>query len=140
MDIAITIFRVGVGIGAVLVGLGIIFIVLTLRPLARDSRALANDARRLANLAESELAKIMDGARELTSSAEQQADELAERLDRLNQQARELEERVSAEPSVTMAASVAAASARPPMPSTTMARPSIGPVQSPNAREDEQIA
>jgi hypothetical protein len=127
MDVAITIFRIGVGIGAVLVGLGIIFIALSLRPLARDARALANDARRLANLAETELANIMRGARELTAGAEEQAEELARRLDRLNQQALELEERVSAEPSVTVAASVATPSALPPL-------------QSPHAREDERIA
>jgi hypothetical protein len=126
MDVAITIFRVGVGIGAVLVGLGIIFIALSLRPLARDARAMANDARRLANLAERELSSIMEGARELTAGAEAQADELAERLNRLNQQALELEERVTAEPSVTVGASVAA--------------PASLSLQSPHAREDEQIA
>ena len=37
MDVAITIFRVGVGIGAVLVGLGIVLIALYLRPVARDA-------------------------------------------------------------------------------------------------------
>jgi hypothetical protein len=137
MDVAITIFRVGVGIGAVLVGLGIVLIALYLRPVARDARALANDARRLANLAETELGNIMGGARELTSGAELLTDDLAERLDRLNQQARELEERVLAEPSVTMGASVAAPSSLPPV---AVARPPMGPVQSPNAREDEQIA
>ncbi|HET7582484.1 MAG TPA: hypothetical protein VFL75_07005 [Candidatus Limnocylindria bacterium] len=65
MDVAITIFRIGVGVGAVLVGLGIILIAIYLRPLARDARALANDARRLANLAERELSGLIDGAREL---------------------------------------------------------------------------
>ena len=127
MDVAITIFRVGVGVGAVLVGLGIIFIALSLRPLARDARALANDARRLANLAETELGNIVRGAQELTAGAEEQADELAQRLDLLNRQARDLEERVPAEPPLMVAASVAAPSALPP-------------VQSPHAREDEQIA
>jgi hypothetical protein len=127
MDVAITIFRVGVGVGAVLVGLGIIFIALSLRPLARDARALANDARRLANLAETELGSIVHGARELAAGTEEQADELAERIERLNLQARELEERVLFEPAVTVGASIAAPSA-------------LTPVQSPHAREDEQIA
>jgi hypothetical protein len=67
VDIAITIFRVGVGIGAVLVGVGIILIALSLRPLTRDARALATDARRLATLAERELTGIIDGARGLTA-------------------------------------------------------------------------
>jgi uncharacterized protein YoxC len=137
MDVAITIFRVGVGIGAVLVGLGIVLIALYLRPVARDARALANDARRLANLAETELADIIGGTRELASGTELLTDDLAERLDRLNQQARELEERVQAGPSVTVGASVAAPSSLPPV---AVARPPMGPVQSPNAREDEQIA
>ena len=65
MDIAVLIFRVGVGVGAVLIGLGVILIALSLRPVARDARALANDARRLANLAERELAGLVEGSRDL---------------------------------------------------------------------------
>jgi hypothetical protein len=85
MDIAILIFRIGIGVGAVLVGLGVIIIALSLRPVARDARALASDARRLANLAERELAG-----------------------------------RSTSEPATPSA--------------------SAGPVQSPDTREDEQIA
>ena len=58
MDLAITIFWIGVGLGALLVGIGVIMVALSLRPLARDTRALANDARRLTRLAETELASM----------------------------------------------------------------------------------
>lgn len=130
MDVAVTIFRIGVGIGAVLVGLGIVMIALSLRPLARDARALANDARRLANLAERELSSIMDGARQLTAGTEEMTTELADRLDRLHREAQALEERITAEPTVTITGVVGS-------PVSPSARP---PVQSPDTREDERIA
>lgn len=129
MDVAITIFRIGVGVGAVLVGVGIVLIALSLRPLARDARVLARDARRLANLAETELTSIMGGARQLTDGAEEVTRDLAVRIEQLKDQATELEDRVLAHPAASVAASVTSASS-----------PGIGPVQSPNAREDEQIA
>ena len=115
MDIAITIFRIGVGAGAVLVGLGIILIAFSLRPLVRDARALANDARRLANLAEKELSSIVDGARELTHDTEVLTEDLTQRLARLRSQTEELEGRVQ-NPAA------------------------LPPVQSRDAREDERIA
>jgi hypothetical protein len=55
MEIALAIFRIGVGVGALLVGLGLLLTALALRPVARDLRSLANDARRLARLTEEEL-------------------------------------------------------------------------------------
>ena len=58
MDLAITIFWIGVGLGALLVGIGVMMIALSLRPVVRDTRALANDARRLTRLAEAELANM----------------------------------------------------------------------------------
>jgi vacuolar-type H+-ATPase catalytic subunit A/Vma1 len=128
MDIAITIFRVGVGVGAVLVGLGIILIAFSLRPLARDARALANDARRLANLAERELAGLIDGARELTQDTEAVTRELEQRVARLDRQTERAEDGGSA------AHAVSAAVASPVSPRT------LPPVQSRDAREDERIA
>ena len=55
MDLAQTIFYVGVGIGAVLVGIGVVLAAVALRPLSRDTRALARDAARLSRLLEEEL-------------------------------------------------------------------------------------
>jgi hypothetical protein len=55
MEIATLVFRIGVGVGALLVGIGAVVAALALRPVARDLRSLAADARRLTRLAESEL-------------------------------------------------------------------------------------
>jgi hypothetical protein len=138
MDIAVTIFRVGVGIGAVLVGLAIVLIAFSLRPLARDARALANDARRLANLAERELSSIIDGARQLTSGTEDEAAELEQRLERLHRQAQELEAGVAQGPAVTVAATVSAPLGDPPSLPARDPAP-VGPVQSPDTDEDGRI-
>lgn len=85
MDLAQTVFYVGVGIGAVLVGIGVLLAAIWLRPLSRDTRDLARDAARLARLLE---------------------EDLPERIG----------------------------------PREDAGRPAIGSVQSPDAREDEQIA
>jgi uncharacterized protein YoxC len=123
MDLAVTIFRIGVGLGALLVGIGVVILVLSLRPLTRDTRALANDVRRLARLAEADLPEILTHARELAANAEVLSEDMAVKLDRLGELAGALEEVVAErmEP--------------PPAP-----RPAIGSVQSADVREDGQIA
>lgn len=131
MDLAITIFWVGVGTGALLVGIGVIMIALSLRPVARDARALANDARRLTRLAESELANMVGRTREMADGAEELTTDLAHQLGALKAQTDALEQRVLAEPAVTVAPTVGAAERDP------MGRQPIGSVQSPHAREDE---
>jgi uncharacterized protein YoxC len=113
MDIALTIFRIGVGVGALLVGIGVIIAVLALRPAARDVRALAADARRLLRLSESELPAIIEHARQVSGNAEELSEDLAVTLERLD--------------AATSAIEV-------------VGRPLIGPVQSGDATEDEQIA
>jgi hypothetical protein len=107
MELATTIFWLGVGIGALLVGIGVIMIALSLRPVARDARALANDARRLSRLAESELTNLLGRARELTDGAEELSADLAVQLDALKAQTEELEQKMAAEPGVAVAAPVA---------------------------------
>ena len=47
MDLAVTIFYVGVGAGALLIGLALLILVFSLRRLSRDARVLAEDVRRL---------------------------------------------------------------------------------------------
>lgn len=49
MDLALTVFHLGVGIGALLIGIGVVLAAIALLPLSRDLRALARDARRLGN-------------------------------------------------------------------------------------------
>ena len=77
MDLAITIFWIGVGLGARLVGIGVIVIAVSLRPVTRDARALANDARRLTRLAETELANMAGRTREIADGAEVLRSDLA---------------------------------------------------------------
>jgi hypothetical protein len=138
MDLAITIFWIGVGIGALLVGIGVIMMAVSLRPVARDTRALANDARRLTRLAETELANMAGRTREMADGAEELTTDLANELHALRAQTDALEQRVLGE-RPTRATPVRVA---PPIGRTDdgpMGRQPIGSVQSPHAREDEQI-
>ncbi|HEX6475198.1 MAG TPA: hypothetical protein VF114_08975 [Candidatus Limnocylindria bacterium] len=144
MDLAITIFWIGVGAGALLVGIGVIMIAVSLRPVARDIRALANDTRRLTRLAESEMTILIGRTREIADGTEQLSSELAHELDALKAQTDALEHRVLEEPAVRMETSVPASEAvpigEPQAPADPIGRQPVGSVQSPHAREDEQIA
>jgi hypothetical protein len=148
MDLAITIFWIGVGAGALLVGIGVIMIAISLRPVARDIRALANDARRLTRLAESEVTLLVGRTREIADGTEQLSSELAHELDALKAQTDALEQRVIAEPAVRVEASVVAGAGQfgdaealpvgePPPQPDPMGRQPVGSLQSPHAREDE---
>jgi len=50
VDLALTIFRIGVGAGALLIGLALLLLVFSLRGLGRDARTLAADLQRLNRL------------------------------------------------------------------------------------------
>jgi hypothetical protein len=123
MDLAQTIFQVGVGVGALLVGLGVVLAALSLRPVARDARRLASDARRLVALTEAELPAILADAREVGADVEELVTNLAARVDELGDLASSLEYPVPQWPKSLL----------PP-------RSTTGPVQSADAREDERIA
>jgi hypothetical protein len=141
MDLAITIFWIGVGLGALLVGIGVIVIAVSVRPVTRDARALANDARRLTRLAEAELANLAGRTREIADGTEVLTSDLANELRALRAQTDALEQRVLAEPS-GMARQVTATPVGEPVgepEDDRMRRQPIGSVQSPHAREDEQI-
>jgi uncharacterized protein YoxC len=150
MDLAITIFWIGVGVGAVLVGVGVMMIAVSVRPVARDVRALANDARRLTRLAESELTVLMGRTREIAQETEQLSSDLAHEVDALRAKTDALEERVT-EPAVRLEASVTTPPGRtggaeamavgdPDAHPDAFGREPIGSVQSPHAREDDPIA
>jgi len=111
MDLALTIFRLGVGIGALLVGVGLLIAVLSLRPLVRDIRALATDTRRLSRLADEQLPELLEHARTVAANAEILTEDVAVRLE---------QSRMAAEP--------------PPRRMPGM------PVQSGDAAGDEHIA
>ncbi|HEY8178205.1 MAG TPA: hypothetical protein VIH19_06390 [Candidatus Limnocylindria bacterium] len=136
MDLAITIFWIGVGLGALLVGTGVMMIALSLRPVVRDTRALANDARRLTRLAEAELANMAGRTRDIADGTEVLTSDLANELHALRAQTDALEQRVLAEQPV-MAAQVTVASAVAEPEDDPMGRQPVGSVQSPHAREDE---
>ena len=150
MDLAITIFWIGVGLGALLVGVGVIVIAVALRPVARDARALASDARRLTRLAEAELANLAGRTREIADGTEALTTDLATELQALRAQTDSLEQRVLADRSAMAAQGTVAAhgtvaardSVATPIGEPAdepMGRQPIGSVQSPHAREDEQI-
>ena len=106
MDVAEVIFRVGVGVGALLIGIGLLALVLAIGPLSNDARSLANDVRRLTRLVEKELPRILDRAQPppgppTKGTSEPTLDWIGERHP---------------------------------------GRPTSGPVQSADQREDEQIA
>ena len=136
MDLAITIFWIGVGLGALLVGIGVMMIALSLRPVARDTRALANDARRLTRLAEAELANMAGRSRDNADGTEVLTSDLANELHALRAQTDALEQRVLAEQPV-MAAQVTVATAVTEPEDEPFRRQPVGSVQSPHAREDE---
>lgn len=111
MDIALTIFRVGVGVGAVLLGIGVIAAVIALRPLVRDTRALARDAARVNQLLDRELPELLQHARAVVADAELVAEDLAVTLEQAQS-----------------------------TPNVAAGRPAIGSVQSRDAEEGEQFA
>ena len=145
MDLAITIFWIGVGLGALLVGIGVIVIAVSLRPVTRDARALASDARRLTRLAEAELASLAGRTREIADGTEAQTSELANELKALRAQTDALEQRVLGEPPVMSGtghgrdADLGRDAGRGAGTDDPLRRQPIGSVQSPHAREDEQI-
>lgn len=50
MDLALTVFRIGVGVGALFIGLALLLLVFSLRGLGRDARTLSADLQRLNRL------------------------------------------------------------------------------------------
>jgi hypothetical protein len=84
MDVALAIFNIGAGIGILLAGAALAYLAWQSTPLIRESRALTADLRRLARTADAELRPILAHTRELTSNAEVLTEDVAVKLDRLN--------------------------------------------------------
>jgi uncharacterized protein YoxC len=120
MELVSAIFNVGVGVGVLLVGAAVLYLVIQATPLLRESRALASDARRLARLAEEEARPILAHSRELAANAEILSDDVAVKLDRLNDLMNALQHTLE---TVTV--------------TTSPGRVAIGPVESIHSREDE---
>lgn len=83
MELALTVFNVGAGIGLLAVGLAVAYLAWRLTPLIAETRALTNDLRRLTRATEGELRPLIERAREVTRSAEVLAEDAAVRVARL---------------------------------------------------------
>jgi hypothetical protein len=84
MDVALVIFNVGAGLGVLAAGGALAYLAWQTTPLIRDSRALTGDLRRLARTTDTELRPILTHARELASNVEVLSEDVAVKLDRLN--------------------------------------------------------
>ena len=84
MDVALVIFNVGAGLGVLAAGAALVYLAWRTTPLIHESRALTTDLRRLTRITEGELRPILAQARELAGNAEVLAEDVAVKLDRLN--------------------------------------------------------
>lgn len=84
MELALTIFNVGVGLGILAVGAAVAYLAWRLTPLIAETRALTQDLRRLARATETELRPMLDRARDATRAAELLADDAAVKVARLS--------------------------------------------------------
>lgn len=84
MDLALVIFNIGAGLGVLAAGGALAYLAWQTTPLIRDSRALAADLRRLARTTDSELRPILAHTRELAGNVEVLSEDVAVKLDRLN--------------------------------------------------------
>ncbi len=84
MDLVVTIFNVGVGLGVLLIGVAAMVLAISLLPLLRDARGLVADSRRLVTAADAELRPTIGHARELVSNVEVLSEDVAVKLDRLS--------------------------------------------------------
>ena len=84
MDVALAIFNIGAGLGVLAAGGALVYLAWRMTPLIKESRALTADLRRLTRTADAELRPILANTRELTSNAEVLSEDVAVKLDRLN--------------------------------------------------------
>ncbi len=83
MDLALTIFNIGAGLGVLAAGGALVYLAWQTTPLIRESRALTADLRRLTRVTDQELRPILAHARELAGNAEVLSEDVAVKLDRL---------------------------------------------------------
>jgi hypothetical protein len=84
MDVAVAIFNIGAGLGVLVAGAALAYLAWQTAPLIRESRALTADVRRLTRTTEMELRPILAHARELAGNVEVLSEDVAVKLDRLN--------------------------------------------------------
>lgn len=123
MDLVSVIFNVGVGLGVLLAGAALLLLVLNALPLLAETRGLSKDSRRVVALVEREMQPILAHSRELAANAEVLSEDVAVKLDRLNDLMNALQQTLE---SVQITA--------------VPRRGGIGSVESSDAREDERFA
>lgn len=104
MELALTIFNVGAGVGIALVGAAVAYLAWRLTPLVAETRELTRDLRRLAHTTETELGPLIERAREVTRSAEVLTDDAAVKVARLTDAVDALEGAAAQPAPITVAA------------------------------------
>ena len=83
MDLALSVFNIGVGLGVLAAGAALVYLAWRVTPLIAESRALTADLRRLTRMTDAELRPILAHGRELASNVEVLSEDVAVKLDRL---------------------------------------------------------
>jgi hypothetical protein len=96
MDLALVIFNVGAGLGVLAAGAALVYLAWQATPLIRESRALIVELRRLTRTTDTELRPILAHARELAGNVEVLTEDVAVKLDRLNDLMNALQQRLDA--------------------------------------------
>jgi uncharacterized protein YoxC len=84
VELAAVIFNLGVGLGVLAVGAAAVVLVINSLPLLREARALTVDARRMTAILNTDLQPLLASARELGASLEVVSEDVAVKLERLN--------------------------------------------------------
>ena len=92
MELALTIFNIGAGLGILAVGVSVAYLAWRLTPLVAETRALTHDVRRLTRATEAELRPLLDRARETVRAAEVLTDDAAVKVANLRDAVDVLEE------------------------------------------------
>ena len=83
MELAVTIFNVGAGLGILAVGIAVAWLAWRVTPLVAETRELTRDLRRLTRATEGELRPMLDRARDTVRAAEVLTDDAAVKVARL---------------------------------------------------------
>lgn len=83
MELAVTIFNVGAGLGLLAVGIAVAWLAWRVTPLVAETRELTRDLRRLTRAVEGELRPMLDRAEETVRAAEVLTDDAAVKVARL---------------------------------------------------------
>lgn len=92
MELALTIFNVGAGLGILAVGVAVAYLAWRVTPLIAETRALTRDVRRLTRTMDGDLRPLLDRARDTARAAELVTEDAALGVARLADAVEVLEE------------------------------------------------